>query len=106
MPQYIFAYHGGAKPESQEEGEKIMAAWKAWFAGMGDAVALPGAPVGMSKTVSGNGIADDGGTNPISGYTVVAADSIDAACTMAQNCPMVKDGTGSVEVAEVMEMDM
>jgi hypothetical protein len=32
----------------------------------------------MSRTVSADGVADDGGTNPVSGYTVVRADSIDA----------------------------
>ena len=52
MPEFVFAYHGGTTPSSPEEGAKVMAQWKAWFDGMGDAVALPGAPVGMSKTVS------------------------------------------------------
>jgi len=104
MPQFVFAYHGGSKPETQEEGERVMAAWGAWFENMGDALEIPGAPVGMSKTVSASGVADDGGANPISGYTVVKADSMDAATEMAKGCPMVVDGTGSVEVAEVMEM--
>jgi len=104
MPEFVFAYHGGTTPSSPEEGAKVMAQWKAWFDGMGDAVALPGAPVGMSKTVSSGGVADDGGANPISGYTVVKAADIGAACAMAQGCPMVADGTGSVEVAEIHEM--
>ncbi len=104
MPQFIFAYHGGKTPETPEEGEKVMAAWTDWFAQMGEAVAIPGAPVGMSKTVQQGGIDDNGGANPISGYTVVSAETIDAACQMAQGCPMVADGTGSVEVAEVHEM--
>lgn len=104
MPQYLFAYHGGKAPESPEEGEKVMAAWQAWFGSMADALVQPGAPVGMSKTVSGGGVADDGGANPVSGYTVVEAADIDAACAMAKGCPMVADGTGSVEVAEVLPM--
>jgi hypothetical protein len=104
MPEFVFAYHGGSTPSSPEEGAKVMAKWQAWFADMGEAVAVPGAPVGACKTVSSGGIADDGGTNPISGYTVVKAANIGAACAMAQGCPMVTDGTGSVEVAEVQEM--
>ncbi len=104
MPQYLFAYHGGHTPESEEEGKKVMAEWMAWFGGMGDAVVQPGAPLGMSKTVSGSGVADGGGANPISGYTVVSADNIDAATDMAKGCPMVIAGNGSVEVAEVIEM--
>ncbi|MGR3679015.1 MAG: hypothetical protein ACU0AZ_13655 [Paracoccaceae bacterium] len=81
-----------------------MAAWQAWMGGMGDKLVIPGAPVGMSKTVSVGGVADDGGANPASGYTVVEANDQDAACDMAKCCPMVVDGSGSVEVAEIHEM--
>ena len=104
MPDFIFAYHGGKSPASQEEGDKAMAAWGAWFDEMGDQIVNPGNPVGMSKTVSAEGIADNGGANPLAGFTVVRADDIDAACKIAQGCPMVTDGTGSVEVAPVIEM--
>ena len=104
MPDFVFVYHGGKQPDTPEEGEKVMAAWGAWFEGMGAAVKLPGNPVGLSKTVSHSGVTDDGGPNPVSGYSVVSADSIDAACEMAKGCPMVSDGSGSVEVAEVIEM--
>lgn len=104
MPEFVFAYHGGKAPESPEEGQEVMAAWQAWFADMGEAVVIPGAPVGQSHTVSADGVAEDGGANPISGYTVVKADNIGAATDLAKGCPMVVSGNGSVEVAEVMEM--
>ncbi len=104
MPQFIFAYHGGKTPETPEEGERVMAAWNDWFAEMGEIVDIPGAPVGMSKTVSQGGVADNGGSNPVSGYTVISVDTIDDACRMAEGCPMVKDGSGSVEIAEILEM--
>lgn len=102
MPDYIFAYHGGKRPDTEEEGRKEMEKWAAWFADMGDAVVIPGNPVGQSWTVSDSGISHDGGSNPLSGYTVVSAASMEAAAEMASNCPIV--GTGSVEVAEVIEM--
>ena len=104
MAQFIFAYHGGKKPDTPEEGAKVMDAWKSWMASMGDALIVPGAPVGMSKTVSADGIADDGGSNPLSGYTVVEATDITAATDMAKGCPMVAEASGSVEVAEILEM--
>lgn len=104
MPEFMFAYHGGAMPETPEEGAKLMAEWQAWMGGMGDALVQPGAPVGMSKTVNGSGVSDGGGANPVSGYSVVKADNISAAAEMAKGCPMVVNGTGSVEVAEVIEM--
>ena len=65
---------------------------------------LPGNPVGQSKTVSAAGVADDGGANPLSGYTVVRAADIGEATDMAKGCPMVVSGNGTVEVAEIIEM--
>ena len=104
MPKFVFAYHGGGKPESEEEGAKVMAAWQSWLGGMGDSCVDMGAPVGMSKTVSAGGVADNGGANPLSGYTIVEAPDIDAAVALAKGCPILDGGGGTVEVAPVMEM--
>jgi len=104
MPDYLLAYHGGGMPDTLEEGERVMAAWGAWFETMGAAVVQPGNPVGMSKTVSATGVTNDGGANPLSGYTVVKADTIEAACDLAKGCPILENGGGTVEVAEIMEM--
>ncbi len=104
MPNYVFAYHGGKKPESPEEGAEHMAKWKAWVVDLGDVMVNPGTPLGMSKTVSSDGVSDDGGSNPLSGYSIVTADSMDAALEMAKGCPHLDFGT--IEVAEVMEMKM
>ena len=104
MPKYLFIYHGGGIPETPEEGEKAMAAWGKWFEDMGESVVNGGNPVGQSMTVTASGIAGDGGANPISGYTIVRADTPEAACEMAKGCPMVADGSGSVEVAPIIEM--
>jgi len=103
MPKFMFIYHGGSAPESPEEGAKVMAAWTAWLDGMGSAVVDMGNPAGPSRTVSASGVTDDGGANPVSGYTLVTAADLDAAVGMAQGCPILSDG-GSVEVAEAMEM--
>ncbi len=103
MSNYVFAYHGGKKPESPEEGAKHMAKWKAWIGGLGDAVVNPATPLGKSKTVSSGGVSDDGGPNPLLGFSIVKADSMDAALEMAKGCPLLELG-GTLEVAEVMEM--
>lgn len=104
MPDFIFAYHGGRKPESPEEGMEMMTAWKAWIDGLGDSMVNPGTPLGMSKTVSASGVTDDGGPNPLMGFSIVRADNIDGAIAMAKSCPFVD--MGSIEVAEMMQMDM
>ncbi len=103
MSNYIFAYHGGKMPDSPEEGAKHMAKWKAWVGGLGDAVVNPGTPLGKSKTVSSNGVSDDGGSNPLSGIFIVKADSMDAALEMAKEDPFLELG-GTIEVAEAMKM--
>lgn len=106
MPTFIFAYHGGKTPETEEEGAAEMAAWRAWFAAMEAAVVDGGNPVGMSRTVTAEGVAENGGANPLSGYTLVQAADHTAACELAKECPMVRNGTGSVEVAEVIDLGM
>ncbi len=103
MADYIFAYHGGKMPETPEEGERVMAAWGAWYGGMGDALKNGGGPCGPSNTVNTGGVASDGGSNPLSGFTLVSADSQEAANALAAGCPILGDG-GSVEVAPVLDM--
>ncbi len=102
MPNYVFAYHGGKMPESPEEGAKHMAKWKAWVGGLGDAMVNPGTIMRKSKTVSTGGVSDDGGSNPLLGFSIVKADSMDAALEMVKGCPHFELGT--IEVAEAMEM--
>lgn len=58
---------------------------------------------GMSKTVSADGIADDGGSNPLSGITIIQADTMEEALEMAKVCPHIGNG-GTIEVAQVMQM--
>lgn len=103
MTKYILAYHGGGMPETPEEGAKVMAAWNDWYASMGDKLADGGAACGRSMTVGADGVRDGGGANPLSGYTVVNADSYDAANEIAKGSPILAAG-GSVEVCELIEM--
>ena len=102
MPNYIFAYHGGKRPETPEAGAQLMARWRTWISGLGTAMINPGNPVGKSYTVSASGVTDDGGANPLSGFSIVQADSLDAALEMAKGSPHLDHGT--IEVAETMEM--
>ncbi len=97
---FVFAYHGGKIPESPEKGAKHMAKFEAWVGGLGDAVVNPGHPLGESKTVSSSGVSDDGGSDPLVGFSVVKAASMDAALEMAKGYPHLEIGT--VEVVEMM----
>lgn len=104
MAKYLFVYHGGSKPESQEDIAKVMDAWGSWFGSMGSAVIDGGNPVGMSTTVQSDGsVVNNGGSNPTSGYSLVEASSDEDAVAKAQGCPILEAG-GSVEVAQAFDM--
>lgn len=103
MAKFMFIYHGGKPPETPEQGEKVMAQWMAWMGSLGAALVDGGNPAGPSKTVSTAGVADDGGSNPVSGYSLVEAADIDAAVALAGGCPILSDG-GTVEIAEALPM--
>ena len=104
MNEYAFIYRGGLEFKSPEEGAQHMKKWRAWVDGLGDASVNKGSPFKMSKIVSADGVSDSG-SDPLTGYSIVKADSLDAAIEMAKACPHLDIG-GSIVVAEVMEMEM
>ena len=104
MPKFVFAYHGGKAPEDPTEGAKVMAQWNAWYGSMGSKLVDGGGPCGKSTTVSRAGVVGDGGANPLSGLTQIEVADMAAAVEIAKGCPMVLDGSGSVEICEVLQM--
>ena len=104
MAKYIYVYHGGRTPDSDEEMARVLDQWQSWFAQLGERVVDAGAPVGMSATVHGDGsITADGGANPVSGYSFIDAENDAQAAELARGCPILRED-GSVEVAPVMSM--
>lgn len=104
MAKYLLTYQGGSMPESEEEGAKVMAAWSTWLGGLGESLVDGGAPVGQAKTLAPNGsVTEGGGANPVTGYSLITADSIDGALAIAKGCPHL-DAGGSVVVGETVEM--
>ena len=57
----------------------------------------------IGNSTYGGKVTDGGGTNPLSGYSIITASDIDAALTLAKGCPVLDSG-GSVEVAETIDM--
>ena len=102
MTKFLLGYHGGDAPTSKEEGDRVMAAWGEWIGSLGPALVDPGNPTSVAKTiVPGGKISDGGGSNPITGYSILEAPSLDAAMKMVKGCPQLTSG-GSIEVAEIM----
>ena len=106
MANYVVVYSGGMGMEMDPETrEQVMADWGAWYGQMGEAIVDGGAPFGASKHLTGLGSSADGplGDTPATGYTVISADSLDAACGACENHPHLKHG-GQVQVFEAIDM--
>lgn len=104
MAKYLFVYHGGENPKSDEEAAEVMDAWGTWLGSMGSAVVDGGNPVGQSSTVQPDGsVTNDGGANPASGYSLIEAKGVEDAIAKAKACPILQAG-GSVELAEAIDM--
>ena len=104
MAKYLFIYHGGEDPKTEEEVAAVLDDWGQWLGSMGAAVIDGGNPVGQSSTVNPDGsVTGDGGANPASGYGLFEAGDLDDAIAKARGCPILKAG-GSVELAEAFDM--
>jgi hypothetical protein len=104
MTNFVLLYTGGGMPESEEENAAVMAAWGAWYEGMGAAIVDGGNPFGNSKNVTDKGIGDGSVSSPpVTGYTIISADSLDAAVAKVKNHPHINYG-GQVTVHETFQM--
>ena len=79
MAQYIIVYLGGDKPSSPEEGKQHFAKYKEWLASLGDSVVSPMNPFKNTSTLDSDGTVSTGSTTTMSGYTIIEAESIEAA---------------------------
>lgn len=104
MADFVLIYQGGSMPESEEAQKQVTDAWTAWFAAIGSAVKDPGNPFsGHAKTVAADGAVSDGGGGSASGYTILTADSLDHATTLAKDCPVLQGGA-SITVYETFDV--
>jgi hypothetical protein len=94
MPTFLFSYR---TPKTFTPGSPdTVAAWTAWFEGMGANLVDAGKPVAGRRTL--------GKCPPDTlqgGYSLVTADDIEAAVELAEGCPGLRDGFG-VEVGELI----
>jgi hypothetical protein len=103
VANYVLAYKGGGMAETEEARAQVMAAWGDWFGRLGPAVIDGGSPFGPSKSIAADGSDTDGGSSGLTGYSILSAESLDAACEHAKGCPVLTAG-GTVEVYEALPM--
>ncbi len=104
MAKYVFVYHGGSMPETEAGQAELMQAWSEWLGSAGDKLVDGGNPIGASKTIGSDGsVGDGGGANPVTGYSLLTADSLDDAVAFAKASPHLGSG-GTIEIGEAVEM--
>jgi hypothetical protein len=107
MSRFLFLYAGPATPMENltaEQAAEQQQAWGQWIERVGPALTDMGAPFGARSAV-----ADDGGSSAASelnGYSIVEANSIEAARELTHNHPFLTEGKGrfSVEIFELIPM--
>ena len=103
MKQYVFVYLGGNHPSNEAEAQKHFEKYMGWLTALGDAVVIPTIPLKDTSTVSPDGSVGEGGSSAMSGFSIIKAESMDAALAIAKDCPFLEIG-GSLEVSEMIQM--
>lgn len=106
MTSYVLVYSGGSGMGMEEEEQnKIMAEWGVWYEKLGEAIVDGGNPFGASKSINASGDVSDGSASSpaATGYTVIAADSLDDAVAKSKDHPHIKHG-GEVTVYETFQV--
>ncbi len=105
MTYYVLLFHGGSTPEDEAEQAAVMQAWTAWYEQLGGAVVDPGNPFTQAaKSIAPDGTVSDRPVGSMAtGYSVLQADSLDAAVDMAKGCPVLQAG-GQISVYETFQV--
>jgi hypothetical protein len=103
MKQYVLVYLGGNQPSDPDEANKHFTKYVEWLSSLGDSVVIPTIPLKDTTTVRSDGTVEEGGGSAMSGFTIIRAESMQAALAVAQACPFLEIG-GSLEVSEMMQV--
>jgi len=96
MATFLFSYR---VPTDYVPGRpEGIGAWTSWFASMGASVTDIGKPIFESSALGGLGDRTKPG-----GYSMITADDLEAALTLAKGCPALREG-GGVEVGLLADL--
>ena len=107
MSKFIFIYRGPATPMDQfteAQSAEQRAAWGAWMGKVGSALVDGGAPFGNHTSLRDDGSVAEAAD--LTGYTVLEAESLEAATALADGHPFLSEGQGrfNLDIFELMEM--
>jgi len=90
----------GATPEQMQAG---MQAWTAWAERAGDAIVDLGSPLGGGKRIAGGSVS--AGASDATGFSIVQAESEDAAAELFRDHPHLgMPGGSSIEIIELLPL--
>jgi hypothetical protein len=104
MSKFILLYRGDATPPekmTEEQSNEVMAQWNVWMEKHGAALADLGAPFGAHASVGGDG--NEQTPANLAGYTIVEADSLEAAKGFCDGHPFLH-GTGADFAVDIFEL--
>ena len=105
MANFVLLYSGGSMAESEAEQAAVMQAWGVWFGGLGSAIVDGGNPFTLTaKSIASDGTVSDGSVGTkATGYSIIKADSLNAAVEMAKGCPVLQSGA-QISVYETLKV--
>ncbi|MCH7229347.1 YciI family protein [Glycomyces sp. L485] len=109
MPKFVYIYHAptppaDAAPPDPEQMEEVMRQWIAWSQRVGKGLVDFGTPLAGGTRVDASGDTQPS-TSDVVGYTILEADSRDAAVDLARSHPHLQMSGGCViEVHESQPM--
>jgi hypothetical protein len=114
MTKFLYLFRGGDAARTQQSPEEMQAhmeIWKNWMGSLaGSGQLVDGLPLGKDgKVVKAGATITDGpfaeGNEIVGGYLIVNAADLGAAVEISKGCPIFEHN-GTVEVREIMSMDM
>jgi hypothetical protein len=99
MGKYVYIYYSGATSDGGSNE-----AWGKWFGDLGDRLIDGGNPFNTGGQAVHHGGVMDVQDKPVTGYSIVNAESMAEATEMAKGCPLVLDPNGAVCVYEALPM--
>jgi hypothetical protein len=96
VKKYLLLFHDQWEPKPE-----VQAAWQSWFATVGDRFVDSGNPFGLALEVTPAGDRPlSAGDGAATGYSIVSAESLEAARALLDGCPFAS----SVRVYEAVAM--
>jgi hypothetical protein len=99
MGKYVYIYYAGKDTDAGDN-----AAWMTWFGELGDKLVDGGNPFNEGGQAVHQGGVMAVTDKPVTGYSIINAESMDAAVELTKGCPLVDSKDGAVCVYEALPM--